>query len=46
MIGQSIEQIQAERSMTLHSIRSIMSRLEARSLNDRLKKAFNQALEY
>ena len=45
MVSQSIEQIQAERSMTLNSIRSITSKLEARSLNDRLKKLLTKHLD-
>jgi hypothetical protein len=45
MISQSIEQIQAERSMTLNSIRSITSKLEARHLNDRLKKLLTKHLD-
>ena len=45
MISQSIEQIQAERSMTLNSIRSITSKLEARYLNDRLKKLLTKHLD-
>ena len=45
MISQSIEQIQAERSMTLNSIRSITNKLEARSLNDRLKKLLTKHLD-
>lgn len=45
MVSQSIEQIQAERSMTLNSIRSIISKLEARSLNDRLKKLLTKHLD-
>jgi hypothetical protein len=45
MISQSIEQIQAERSMTLNSIRSITSKLEERSLNDRLKKLLTKHLD-
>lgn len=45
MVSQSIEQIQAERSMTLNSIRSIISKLEARSLNDRLKRLLTKHLD-
>ena len=45
MISQSIEQIQAERSMTVNSIRSITSKLEARNLNDRLKKLLTKHLD-
>ena len=45
MVSQSIEQIQAERSMTLNSIRSITSKLEAHSLNDRLKKLLTKHLD-
>ena len=45
MVSQSIEQIQAERSMTLNSIRSIASKLEARSLNDRLKRLLTKHLD-
>ncbi len=45
MVGQSIEQIQAERSMTLNLIRSITSKLEARFLNDRLKKLLTKHLD-
>ena len=45
MISQSIEQIQAERSMTLNSIRSITSKLEVRHLNDRLKKLLTKHLD-
>ncbi len=44
-MSQSIEQIQAERSMTLNSIRSITSKLEARFLNDRLKKLLTKHLD-
>lgn len=44
-MSQSIKQIQAERSMTLHSIRSITSKLEARFLNDRLKKLLTKHLD-
>ena len=45
MVSHSIEQIQAERSMTLNSIRSITSKLEARHLNDRLKKLLTKHLD-
>ena len=45
MVSQSIEQIQVERSMTLNSIRSITSKLEARYLNDRLKKFLTKHLD-
>jgi len=45
MVSQSIEQIQAERSMTLNSIRSITNKLEARYLNDRLKKLLTKHLD-
>jgi hypothetical protein len=44
-MSQSIEQIQAERSMMLNSIRSITSKLEARFLNDRLKKLLTNHLD-